>query len=204
MPNFLIWPAVALILGFVALLLFKPAIDRKIADITRASKDGVAFERSQEGVEQQPPLLPFVEIMKQPISPSVLERERAIEQQLQAIGLKTDSEKISVLTRVLATTRVELEFNNIAHIIFGTQITLLVQLVGTKNGISRQQAEAIFEQALRTFPEIHGGRKFEEWFAYLQASNLVTVNEDRIDISQFGKDFLKHLVDARMAHNRHG
>jgi hypothetical protein len=204
MPDFLIWPAVVLILGFVAMLLFKPAIDRKIAGITKASKDGVSFERPQEGGEQQPPLLPFVEIMKQPISPSALEREQTIEQQLQAIGLKTEVEKISVLTRVLATTRVELEFNSIAHIIFGSQITLLVQLVGTKNGISRQQAEAIFEQAQQTFPELHGGRKFEEWFAYLQASNLVTFNEDRIDISQFGKDFLKHLVDAHMAHNRYG
>lgn len=204
MPDALIWPAVALVLGLVALLLFRPAIDKKIAGITRAGKDGVSFERPQEGGEPQPPLLPFVEIMKMPISPSALDREKTIEQQLQSFGLKTEGEKISVLTRVLASTRVELEFNNIAHIIFGSQVTLLVHIAGTKNGVTRQEAEGIFEQAQRTYPDLHGHRKFEEWFSYLNVSNLITFSEDRIDISQFGKDFLKHLVDSRMAYNRYG
>ncbi|MFH1778107.1 MAG: hypothetical protein ABH952_11180 [Candidatus Omnitrophota bacterium] len=204
MPDFLIWPAVVLILGFVAMLLFKPAIDKKIAGITNATKEGVSFEHSQKGREEQPALLPFVEIMKQPISASALEREQTIEQQLRDVGLKTDVEKVSVLARVLANTRVELEFNNIAYIIFGSQLSLLVEIIGTKNGISKQHAESIFEHAQKSFPDLHGSRKFEEWIAYLQSSNLLIFNEDRIDISQFGKDFLKHLVDSRMAHNRYG
>lgn len=204
MPDALIWPAVALILGFVALLLFRPSIDRTLDRITRAGKDGVSFERPQEGGEPQPPLLPFVEFMKQPISASALGREQLIEQQLQTFGFKNDSEKISVLTRGLAVSQVDLEFNNIAHVIFGSQVALLVQLAGTKAGITRPQAEVIFEQAQKSYPDLHGNRKFEAWFSYLGISNLVTFNEDRIDISQFGKDFLKHLVDSRMTYNRYG
>ena len=204
MPDFLIWPAVTLVLGFVALLLFKPAIDRKISGITGASKDGVSFERTQEGADPQPAPLSLIEIMKHPISATVLEREQVIEKVIQSSGLQTDKERVSVLVRALATTRIELEFNSIANIIFGSQINLLVQLVGTRSGISRQQAESVFEQAQKSFPELHGSRKFQEWFAYLQASNLVTFSEDRIDISQVGKDFLKHLVDLRMAHDRYG
>jgi hypothetical protein len=204
MPDSLIWPAVALVLGLVALLLFKPAIDRKIAGITKAGKDGVAFERPQEGGEQQPPLLPFIEIMKHPVSSSTLEREATIGQQIQSFGLSTDVEKISALTRALATTRVELEFNNISHIIFGSQVNLLVQLAGTKSGVTRQQAEAIFTQAQQAFPDLHAGKNFDEWFRYLDISKLVTFNETKIDITQFGLDFLKHLVDSRLAYNRYG
>ncbi len=164
MPDFLIWPAVALILGFVALLLFKPAIDRKIAGITRASKDGVSFERPQDGGEIQPPPLSLIEIMKHPISATVLEREQAIEKIIQTSGLKTDVEKTSVLLRALATTRIELEFNSIANLIFGSQLALLSKLVGTRNGVTRKEAESFFEQAQQTFPELHKDRTFDEWF----------------------------------------
>jgi hypothetical protein len=204
MPDAFIWPAVVLVLGIFAMLLFKPALERKIAGITKAGRDGVAFERSQEGGEQQPPLLPFIEIMKHPVSISTLERESNINQHIQSFGLSNDVEKISVLTRALATTRVEIEFNSIAHIIFGSQVTLLVQLAGTKNGVPKQQAEALFTQVQQAFPDLHADRKFNEWFRYLHVSNLVTLNEEKIDITQFGIDFLKHLVDSRMAYNRYG
>jgi hypothetical protein len=201
MPDALIWPAVALILGLVALLLFRTAINRKIAGITRAGKDGVLFERQQEGREPQPLLLSFVEVMRLPISASALSREQSIEQQVQHF---TDSEKITALTRELATTRIALEFNSIANVIFGSQVTLLVQLSSTHNGVARQQAIEIFEQAQTTFPELHGGKKFDDWLAYLQSNNLITAAESKIDITQFGTDFLKYLVDARMAYNRYG
>lgn len=204
MPDFLIWPAVALILGFVAMLLFKPAIDRKIAGITRASKDSVSFERSQEGAEVQPAPLPFVEIMKHPISPTALEREKFVDKQIHSLGLATESEKIAALVRVFAITRVELEFNNIAHIIFGSQLSLLLNIAGTKFGVTHQDARLVFEQATKTYPELHENKKFEDWFSYLPKSNLVVEDGDRIDITQYGKDFLKHLVDSRQAHQRYG
>ena len=192
-----------LVVVFALILFYKP-IAAKIGSISRAGKDGVSFEQPQQGGEVKPALLPFVEIMKLPVSPSELEREQAIEKQLQSLGLGNDSEKIAVLTRVLANARVDLELNRIAHSIFGSQVTLLVQLVGTSNGMSREQAEPVFEQAQKSFPELHGERKFDEWFAYLHIHNLATSNEGRIDINQFGKDFLKYLVDSRMAYPRYG
>ena len=194
MPDFLIWPAVALILGFFAMLLFKPAIDRKIAGITHASKDSLAFERSQEGAEAQPALVPFVELMKLPISPTAAEREQSVDKQLQSFGLKTENEKISVLVRALASTRIELEFNNIAHTIFGSQVNLLIAVAGTKIGITKQEADSIFEQAQNSYLDLHGNRKFDEWFAYLTNTALVAFNEDRIDITQYGKISLSILL----------
>ena len=35
-------------------------------------------------------------------------------------------------------------------------------------------------------------------------TNLVFAVVDQIDITQYGKDFLKHLVDTRQAHQRYG
>jgi len=204
MLDFFTWPIIVLILGLVALYMFKPAIERKISGITNASKDGVTFERSQEGGEKQPPILSYTEIMKHPITQSEIEKEISIEQHLQASGIKVDREIISILTRALATTRITLEFSNIAHVIYGSQINLLIQLVGAKNGIPHQRAEEIFIQAQQEFPALHGNRQLEDWLAYLRESNLVTLNNDRIVISQFGKDFLTHLVNTNAAYDRYG
>lgn len=200
MNGYIVAGAVAVI----ALVIFYKPIARLLDRISGASKDGITFERPQEVGEVKPPLLSFIEIMKEPVSASVLEREKTVQSQLQAFSLKNEDEKISVLARTLATTRVALEFNNIANSIFGSQITLLVQLSGTHSGITKNQAEVIFEQAKTQFPELHGDRKLDDWLVYLRSSNLINSTENKIDITQFGTDFLKHLVDSRMAYNRYG
>jgi hypothetical protein len=204
MPETLIWPSVVIILGLVAMLMFRSTINKKIAGITSAGKDGITFERPQEGMEIKPPPLSFIELMAQPVSASVLDREKTIQSQLHEFNFKDEEEKITVLSRTLATVRVELEFNDIAHRVFGSQVTLLINLSGTHNGITKNQAEAIFEQAKTEFPELHVDRELDEWLTFLQAHNLVTLTDNKIDITQFGTDFLKHLVDSRMAYNRRG
>ena len=127
--------------------------------------------------------------MKAPISETVLVREDYLKNQLQELHLQNDTEKITVLIRVAATSRVEAEFNNISHIIFGSQIDHLIQISGTPDGITIQQANDFFKAIQESSPEIHGNRKFEEWFHYLLMSGLATQTV-KIDITQYGKDFL--------------
>lgn len=195
---------VAGVVTVIALVMFYKPIARLIDRISGASKDGITFERPQEIGDVKPALLSFTDLMEEPVSASILEREKTIKIQLQSFNLKNEEEKISTLSRALATTRVTLEFNNIAHAIFGSQVTLLVLLSGTHNGITQNQAETIFEQAKTAFPELHSGKKFDDWLMYLHSNNLITSTETKIDITQFGTDFLKHLVDSRMAYNRYG
>lgn len=195
---------VAGVVAVIALIIFYKPIARLLDRISGASRDGITFKYPQEIGEVKPALVSFVDLMKEPVSASILEREKTVHGQLQAFNLKNEEEKISVLARALATSRVALEFNNIANVIFGSQVTLLVQLSGTYNGITQNQAELIFEQAKTAFPELHGERKLEDWLMYLHSNNLITSIENRIDVTQFGTDFLKHLVDSRMAYNRYG
>jgi hypothetical protein len=195
---------VAGIVVVIALVIFFKLIVRLIDRISGASKQGITFERPQDGAEIKPAILPFVEIMKHPISPTALEREQFIDKQLNALGLATEKEKIAAIVRVFAITRIELEFNNIAHMIFGSQINLLVHIAGTNNGATTKDAEIIFEKAQVAYPSLHGNKKFEAWLSYLITNNLVVSNAAMIDITQYGKDFLKHLIDSRQAHQRYG
>lgn len=206
--DILIWPAVviicAIVVGIPTLLIFKQPITRLIDRISKADKTGLSFESPQErGGDNKPSTLTFPELLKAPISATVLVREDYLKNQLQELNLQNDAEKISVLIRVAATSRIEAEFNNISHIIFGSQIDLLILVSGTPDGITIQQAHDFFKAVQEASPEIHGNRKFEEWFHYLIISGLATQTE-KIDITQYGKDFLKYLVDARLTYRRNG
>jgi hypothetical protein len=201
----LIWPAVALILGLAALLLFRPAINKKIAGITHATKNSVSFERPQDGgSDDQPPLLPFEETMKLPISTTAIDREKIVEDKFKSINFGTEADKTAAAIRLFAITKIELEFSNIAHEIFGSQLNLLIKISGTRSGVAKQESIDLFEQAQNNFPDFHTNRSFDEWFSFFVKHNLIAFNEERIDITTYGKDFLKHLVDTRQNYQRPG
>lgn len=122
------WPAVGLILGLVAIGAFRGPVVRKLDKLTHASREGVSFERPQDPDPPKNEPQSFEALMKLPISATVLGREKFVAQQLAELSLKTDAERIAVLERVVASVNIDLEFTRIAHIIFGTQLNLLVQL----------------------------------------------------------------------------
>lgn len=197
-------PLVSLILGLVAILAFRGPLARLIDRTTKVTKEGATFDRPQEASEIQAKPLSFDELMKQPISASALNREQVIKQALENFALKTDQERISVLTRSLAINRTDSEFANIAHTIFGSQLGLLVKLASGRSGVSKAEADHLFIQAQESFPDLHGSRTTDEWLKYLVISELISIQGETIDITQYGSDFLKFLVDARLAYDRYG
>lgn len=204
MIEALAWPVVGLILGVVAILVFRGPLTQKIEGITRAGKDGLSFERPQDAEQPTSETLSFEHLMNQPISASGLEREKQVTERLASLPLKTDAERIALLNRVVALVNVELEHTRIAYVIFGSQLGLLVRLAGTRSLLPRAEAEIIYRNAAAQFPELYKDRSFETWLAYLLGSSLIVAEADQIDITQYGLDFLKYLVDARLAYDRHG
>jgi len=210
MPDFLIWPAVVVIcvviLGIAALFILRSAFMKLLNRTSKVGKDGITFESTQErGSDNKPVPLSFVELMNStPLSATILEREKNIKEQLLNFNLKNDTEKIEALIRVTASARIEMEFTNIAHVIFGSQLDLLVQLSGTSISIPVSRAETIFKQAQELYPDMHSSRTLDDWLRFLLSRNLILVAEDKIDITQFGSDFLKFLIDARLAYPRNG
>lgn len=204
----LIWPGVVVVCVIAAFLIFRPAFLTLIGRISKAGKEGVTF--SEEGSQDRksgnlpPAQLSFPELMNMPISATVLEREKYIKEQLHDFNLQNDSEKINALIRVTALAKIETEFTNIAHAIFGSQVDLMIQLAGTPNGSTLSHAETIFKQAQEVFPEIHSERDLDTWTKYLISNNLITIENNKINLTRIGADFLKFLVDARLAYPRKG
>lgn len=155
MIEALAWPAVGLILGLVAIGAFRGAIVRKLDKLTHASREGISFERPQDPDPPKNEPQSFDELMKLPISATVLAREKSVAQQLVELSLRDDTERIAVLERVVASVNIDLEFTRMAHIIFGTQLNLLVQLAGTRDGLQKSYAEPIYRAAVSQFPDLY-------------------------------------------------
>jgi len=200
----LIWPGVVVIVAIAAMFIFRTPLSDLISRTSGASKDGITFVRGQEGQATPKDTLSFKDLMEIPINSSVLAREKFIKEKFHEFNLKSEDEKISVLIRSLALVQLELEYRNISSLIFGSQMRLLVSLAGSPSASKLEKASAIFEEAKTRFPDIHKNRKLEEWLEFLVNTGLVLKNKDEIDISQYGSDFLKFIVDVRLAYERIG
>jgi hypothetical protein len=154
MPEYLAWPVATIIIAIVSVYILKSAIIRLIDRTSSAGKDGFTFERPQDGGDRAKPL-PFDELMKLPMSPTALEREDLIKERLHENNLTDKDELISVLTRSLATTKIELEFIDISNLIYGSQLSFLNQLSGTAHGIQSDLAKDAFGHAQQIFQDVH-------------------------------------------------
>jgi len=202
--DIFVWPAVVIVICIAAFVILRPAFIRLLDRVSKASKDGISFDRGQErGMPETPPLS-FDDLMKLPITASILDREKYLKTYIETLKLKSDSDKTDVLVRFLSFSRLEIEFNNISYHIFGSQVDLLNHLSGNLYGLILSQIEPIYNLAKETYPASYENRTLNDWLNYLITNNLITQNNDRIIITQYGKDFLKHLIDTNQAYERYG
>ena len=82
-------------------------------------------------------------------------------------------------------------------------MNFLVQLAGTRSGLTKVQAETAYSAAVEQFPVFYKERSSGEWLGYLLSTGLVHAEGENLDITQYGADFLKFLVDARLAYDRY-
>ncbi len=146
----------------------------------------------------------YQQLMQLPITASVLEREKVIHGRVAGFDLNNEQLK-EVLIRGLASANVDLEFMRTALLIYGSQLNLLVALSGRVGGMPRGEAEALFNSVKESWPMLK--RTFEEWLGFLvRAQFIVEANGHvgHVDITQVGTDFLKFLLDQRLAHERAG
>ena len=203
MTDIVNWPIAATVLGGIAIFAFRPALSRLIDRLKSASKEGIQFDRPQDGASSVVSLK-FVELMSLPLFPSAAIREKSIQEELQTLQISDPTQQAKVLTRSLAVTRLTLEFANISGLIFGSQLTLLDRLSALHQGIAVHEAAEIFRLAQSEYAELHGHRTAEEWLRYLVARQLVIESESSIAITQYGRDFLKYLIDESLTFPRYG
>lgn len=198
------WAGAVVCIAIPGMIIFRAPVNRLIDRISGVSKNGLALQGHQEEMVAEARIESLSEVLREPVSASMLEREKTIQKNLPDLGLNTDKDKITALVRALAIARINLEFDNFAYFIFGSQISLLINLSSGHQNTPIEQAQNIFERAKQDFPAAHQDRTFENWLGYLTSRNLVQASNIDLRITQSGTDFLKHLIDAKLAFPRSG
>jgi hypothetical protein len=133
--------------------------------------------------------------------PEVLEPAlEAFRRELAKIA-KTDAEKIDVLVHVVAGLNIQLSHERTYRQIFGSQIALLHTMQGLLP-MSSDQVSSFYDDAARSYPELYKDIPFEHWLGFLTFSGLITERDGRYEITDYGRAFLKYLVDSQLPDNK--
>lgn len=100
--------------------------------------------------------------------------------------------QIPILTQALAQTRLEVHFERVHRMIFGSQIEGLKLLNQEPQGrTTRDQAEKWFNENVKAKnPEFYADARFENWIKYLVGTLLVEAEANSVKITDIGRDFL--------------
>lgn len=116
-----------------------------------------------------------------------------VEQQLHA-NLKAipENDRIDLLIRTLAQSRLEAAFGIIYAGIFGSQIAGLIQLEARRR-VPTNEAYEFFKTYELKYPEIYKNYGFPGWLQFLKTFGLISQEGEEVLITIAGDDFLRWM-----------
>jgi len=199
-PN---WPAVVLVLGIIAIFLFRKPIAGLIGRIRSAGKwfTADAPPEAQQDTRRQSDV---VEKLKDVSSPVIRDRENRIKMDLESSGLETSGDTVSILTRRLAAAQFLVFAERIYNNIFGGQIYILKRINESKlTGLQKNIVDGHFIHVSTVlFPEHLKGWTLQTYMDFLVSNGLVVEREDRYYITGDGAEFLVWMAHMGRAENR--
>jgi hypothetical protein len=106
------------------------------------------------------------------------------------------SDQIEGLVYVVASLNVQLTHERHFIAIYGSQLRLMEQMIGT--GVSADVARKFYEEAKAMFPDVYRSYTFEQWITFLVGSGLVTVGQGNYVLTPYGRGFLKYIIDRQL------
>lgn len=191
--EFLAWPAVVLILGIVAIFVFKLPLTRFLDRAQKIGKSGIEVGAGAQvsGVEVKPS--PADELLKAFDNALLLEREKFIQTELERLHINSGPDRERVLIRLLAGLSLVQVFERTYTLIWGSQISAL-QFLNSAGTVRVDLLRPWYDQAAAREPDLYVVYTFEQWLAFLQASVLIARTGENVAISVGGREFLKYLL----------
>lgn len=123
----------------------------------------------------------------------VSQQEKRIEKDLNEKGLDFSNNTSKVLIRHLAVAQMINWFEDHYKAIFGSQITLLRRLQGDTEGLTLNEVNNYFTNVKNENSEVYKNWNTEQYLAFLKESNLIEESQEKIYLTNSGKEFLKIL-----------
>ncbi len=191
--EFLAWPAVVLVLGVIAICVFRQPITRFLDRAQKIGKSGIEAAASAQasGVEVKPS--PADELLKAFDNALLLEREKFIRTELERLHIDSNPDRERVLIRLLAALALVQTFERTYTLIWGSQISAL-QFLNSAGSVRVDLLRPWYDQAAAREPELYSTYTFGQWLGFLEASLLIARTGDSAAISVGGREFLKYLL----------
>lgn len=192
----LLWPATVLILGLIALLIFKKPITRLIDRTEKVSKEGIQARATQEQQLKEKQVSKVDEFLKVYDNQLLLETEKLIKANLDALQPRDSEEREKFLLRNFAGLVITQAFDRTYYLIYGSQIAALQYL--SDNRLSPQTVKNIlpfYEEVVKNYQDLYAHYPFDGWLGFLTTTSLVQRNGNDVGITVRGKEFLKFLIE---------
>jgi hypothetical protein len=200
--EFLAWPAVVLILGLIALFMFKRNIAGRIDKIHKIDRIGMQIGSEQAQSLPEAKGSSFQELMDLASSPLLRERENNIRDALKARGISNEQESIKVLIRALASSQLTLQWEQIERGIFGSQVVILVEMNTKHAGLPVDVLRKVYDEMAKKYPSTYDGYTFDQYVGYLETNRLMTKGGDGYQVTLEGKEFMVWLVQSGRTYQR--
>lgn len=205
------WPAAILI----AALVFRRQLSQLLPRVTEVGPGGVkigpaeqtAVDLSPESIERAAlPATRTSELVLLPVPGEPLSFfEQTIRDDLAKLAPTDVTNREKLLIRGLAATQMELAFERIYAIIFGSQIRLLKEANAAKR-LPAETAFKIYDEARTAFSELHSSRPYELWRDFLVDSGLINIESGSSAIvpTPACPEFLAYIARRQMPENKFG
>ncbi len=195
MLSIIAWPVVALLLGLVAIFVFRAPLSRFLDRAQEIGKTGIRASSSKQISDTAHNGPKADELLKSFDNVLLRNRETLILNHLSNSKIEEAAERERVLVRFLAGVGIALYFERTYAAIWGSQIAALQFLnEAGEGGIDPELLRPWYDQAAAQNLELYANYQFDRWLGFLETSLLVTKAQGRVIITLEGREFLKFIV----------
>jgi len=181
--DIIIWPIITITLAF----LFKKPLTSLIGRIREVGKEGIKVGAEPIQPESTDIDSKSTNLIKAFDSALKREMESLIYTDLKDEGFTDKNKTTDVLVQHLAAVQLQLKFELIHQIIWGSQVKLLNFLNSSPTPIDKNGLFPFYQSASVQYPDAYNNYPFENYLNYLEQSELVVVNNSQYQISEFGR-----------------
>ena len=191
--DILKWPLVVLLLGLIAIFMFRSQFAAFLSRLTSIGKEGLKAAPAVANQQNQPDRNKEVQdLMRALDSAVVVAQERLIKADLEKRGLDHAGETINVLVRYLANCQLTVASEEVYRLIFGSQIYILKRANESrvKSKLKRSVVEEHFRHTQTLFPAVFTDWDTDRYMSFLLARRVLLYANDEYTITPFGAEFL--------------
>lgn len=194
------WPVIIII----GLLIFRKPIVDLINRITKVGYGNKSVEAKQQTTASEKKIeeVSNIDRVVGLFRPETIEMfKEAITNESEVDNLNNSEEKIERLTNYSCILYIMRHFDIVYSDIFGSQIRIL-EHVNSHSSQTRESVKFFYENAKKNNPKFYENYSYEQYLNFLFNFTLLREDDDILNITILGVDFLKYLTESNKDVNK--